>query len=290
VTTDATNVTRIEEFLLGPFAPQFKSPNRVIQDRGVAAANFPSNPAVQVGGGDYRMVIAGLRLMGNQGSAFQGEVRVEVVYRTRAVEAGRLHLHLHFTGAGDLSAATAPTAPLVVGALDALAGIYAQANVELGTVTYHDVDPAFRTIDGIDGSGDKLERMFQLSEGKGPGLHFFFVDRFEGGFPGATVAGIAGGLPGPPLAPGTLSSGVAVALSAAMDDPAVLAHVMAHEGGHWLGLFHTSEITGTLDQMPDTPEGQAGNTYLMYPAVGGGTTISSGQAAVLRNHGEVVPR
>jgi hypothetical protein len=75
-----------------------------------------------------------------------------------------------------------------------------------------------------------------------------------------------------------------------MDDPAVLAHVMAHEGGHWLGLFHTSEITGTLDQMPDTPEGQAGNTYLMYPAVGGGTTISSGQAAVLRNHGEVVPR
>ena len=57
---------------------------------------------------------------------------------------------------------------------------------------------------------------------------------------------------------------------------------MAHEGGHWLGLFHTSEITGTEDQHAETPAGQAGNTYLMFPAVGGGTTVSPSQGAVLR--------
>jgi hypothetical protein len=34
----------------------------------------------------------------------------------------------------------------------------------------------------------------------------------------------------------------------------------------------------------------AGNTYLMYPAVGGGTTISPSQATVMRHHAEVEAR
>lgn len=290
VSDDASMVTQIEQFILGPYAAQFKSPNRVTQDLGLSASLFPNNPGVSVAGGEHRLVVGGLRVMGMNGAPFTGDVTVTYYYRRAIPAASRLDVRLYFTGAADITAAAAPTTPLITDAIAGLRRIYGQANVELGEITYHEADPRFRTISDITGSGGDLEELFQESRGQGRGLHFFFVDRFMGGFPGATVAGIAGGLPGAPANVGSLGAGVAVALSTANGDPGVLAHVMAHEGGHWLGLFHTSEVTQTLDQHPETPAGQAGNTYLMYPAVGGGTTISPSQGLVMRLHGETVAR
>lgn len=289
VTDDKTGVTTIEELIFGPFAAQFKSPNRVVQDRGLAAFAFPNNPNVMIAGGNHAMVVAGFRLSGMQATPFSGTVEITVFYRRAEVVQGRLDVSLYFTGAGGLSADMAPSSQLITEALDHLRMIYAQSNIELGEVKYHDIDPSFQTIEGVDGSGDQLEQMFKSTAGNGPGLHYFFVERFEAGLlPGANVAGISGGLPGPGLNPGSVNSGVAVAMTPVNGDAAILAHVMAHEGGHWLGLFHTSEIIGTEDQMPDTPGGQQGNTFLMYPAVGGGTSVSPGQAKVMRHHPEVI--
>ena len=72
VSDDPSNVSQIEMFLLGPFAAQFKGPNRVVQDTGLAAALFPNNPSVTVRGGSYSMVIAGLTLSGNNGVPYVG--------------------------------------------------------------------------------------------------------------------------------------------------------------------------------------------------------------------------
>lgn len=288
VSDDDSNVSQIERFLLGPFAAQFKGPNRVIQDIGTSAALFPNNPNIMVGGGTYTMVISGITINGNNGAPYAGEVDVKILYRTEAPGAGLLPVTLYFTGAGSITAESAQTDSLIQDAMVELGNIYAQANVSIGAVNYVDSEERFRTMPAGDGSAGLLEEMFASTAGQGPGLHFFFVDRFEGGLPGGMIAGISGGLPGPALAPGTGNSGVAVALSAVNDDPGVLAHVMAHEGGHWLGLFHTSEITGTEDQMPDTPAGQAGQNHLMYPAVGGGTTVSPSQGDVLRRHMETI--
>ncbi len=290
VSADASMVSQLEQFILGPYAAQFKSPNRVTQDLGLSASIFPSNPGVTVTGGAYRLVVGGLTVVGMGGSPFTGEVTVRYYYRRAVPAAGRLDLHLYFTGAGGITVDSAPGDMLITAAVDRLRTIYGQASIELGTVSYHSADARFQTISDITGTGGDLEEMFQESAGQGRGLHFFFVDRFMGGFPGATVAGISGGLPGAPDHVGSLGAGVAVALSTANNDANVLAHVMAHEGGHWLGLFHTSEVIGTADQHPETPEGQGGNTYLMYPAVGGGTTISPSQGTVMRLHGEVVAR
>jgi hypothetical protein len=289
VTDDPSNVTMIEQFLLGPYAAQFKSPNRAVQDKGLAAAGFPNNPSVQVSGGMYTLVIAGITINGNNANPAPGPVDVKIQYRRAMVAAGHLDLSLYFTGAGGLGADGAPSSQFITGAVERLREIYAQANITVGAINYYDVDPSFQTVTGIDGSSDDLEQLFKNTAGNGPGLHFFFVDRFEAGaLPGANVAGVSGGLPGAGLSVGSVNSGVAVALATVMDDANILAHVMAHEGGHWLGLFHTSEIIGTEDQMPDTPGGQAGNTFLMYPAVGGGTSISANQGAVLRQHPEVI--
>lgn len=289
VTDDDSALTQLERLFLGPWGAQFKSPNRVVQDIGISASLFPNNPGVNVSGGSYTLVASAVRIQGQNGNPYQGTLSGKVHYRMAQASAGRLDVHLYFSGAGNLTAASAPNDTLVQGALQKLSTVYGQANLTIGTVDYHDVDASFRTISGIDGSSDQLERMFRLTEGRGAGLHYFFVDRFEGGLPGGMVAGISGGLPGPPLRPGTNNSGVAVALAAVNGDPEILGHVMAHEGGHWLGLFHTAEFIGTQDQLSDTPSDQgAGQNYLMYPAVGGGTMVSPSQGTVVRHHLEVV--
>lgn len=288
VSDDDSMVSQLERLFLGPFAAQFKGPNRVIQDEGRSAAMFPNNPNVTVAAGEYTMKVVGVKLdQQGMGTAWAGDVAVWVLYRERSAAAGRVNVNLYFTGAGNIDAASAPTSMLIAPALDSLRTIYAQANITIGDVSYYDIDPSFSTIENFNGPNSELADMFELTAGKSAGLHYFFVDRFEGGF-GGGVGGIAGGLPGPALSPGTVNSGVAVAMSAANGDPAVLAHVMGHEGGHWLGLFHTSEFTGTEDQLPDTPAGQAGSTHLMYPAVGGGQMISPSQAKVMRDHMEIV--
>ncbi|MBI2374338.1 MAG: hypothetical protein HYV07_10125 [Deltaproteobacteria bacterium] len=284
VSDDPSTVSPIEGFLLGPFAAQFKSPNRVTGKEGVASALFPNNPAVSVTGGNYDLRVRGLVVANS--APYSGNVHVEVAYKTTISTRGLLDVHVYLSGAAGLTTRTA-TSTLLTAALARLEEIYAQADIELGAVVFHDIDASFQTRDVTAAS---LGPMFQLSEGNGPGLHYFLVDRFVGGIPGGVVGGIAGGLPGPPGHAGSPSSGVAVAVTAASGDSDVLAHVMAHEGGHWLGLFHTSEITGTNDQLDDTPVGQSGTTHLMYPAVGGGQTLSPSQADVMHRHLEVIPQ
>ena len=102
------------------------------------------------------------------------------------------------------------------------------------------------------------------------------------------MGGISGGIPGPPR-PGTPRSGVAVSVELAGNDSDVLAHVMAHEGGHFLGLFHTVEFFGAEDPLPDTPTGGESQTNLMHPSVGGETGLTEQQSQVMNRHLEVAP-
>ena len=73
--------------------------------------------------------------------------------------------------------------------------------------------------------------------------------------------GIAAGIPGPNGIPGTAASGVMVSVDTHLDGDGetlltdLMGETMAHEVGHQLGLFHTTEDTGTEhDPIGDTPE------------------------------------
>src|SRR5690606_22445195 len=135
-------------------------------------------------------------------------------------------------------------------------------------------------------------------------LQFYFVDEILGGEEGYVILGIAGGIPGPPGIAGGPHSGVAVTISGVLDRPTLLGQVMAHEGGHYLGLFHTSEATGTThDPLPDTvqcsssrdsnwdgyvsPEecaGSGADNFMFWAASGTARGTSAEQGRVVRRN------
>ena len=76
------------------------------------------------------------------------------------------------------------------------------------------------------------------------------------------VLGVSGGIPGTPGLHGSPASGVVFALDGMLgevslwfDGNGLLGQTMAHEIGHYLGLFHTTEMQqGMTDRLADTPE------------------------------------
>jgi hypothetical protein len=120
----------------------------------------------------------------------------------------------------------------------------------------------------IDQSG-ACAPLAQLLKLANPGntLNIFFVSTFVESGQGGTI-GIDGTIPGPASIGGTVASGAAVAASdlrqasgtAACSGDFNLAcgadktaYIIAHEAGHFLGLYHTTEAEGTLfDPLDDT--------------------------------------
>src|SRR5205085_8772901 len=83
---------------------------------------------------------------------------------------------------------------------------------------------------------------------------------------GLNVVGIDGTIPGPSSVGGTVNSGASVngsnlgfgTCTSQLDihncGPDEVAYIVAHEGGHFMGLYHTTEQTGdAFDPLSDTP-------------------------------------
>jgi len=92
-------------------------------------------------------------------------------------------------------------------------------------------------------------------------MRVLLVDDFVGGF---GTLGFSTGIPGPVATPDTPASAVTLSLDAHRDrdgvlDTDLLGETIAHEVGHQIGLFHTTEAGGdSFDILDDTPECPAG--------------------------------
>jgi len=93
----------------------------------------------------------------------------------------------------------------------------------------------------------------------------------------------------------TRRSGVVVAGSFLLDDPALFAVAVAHEMGHSLGLYHSRENdrfnADIYDVVADTPDDDDARANLMYFDVSRASaqSLSAGQGRVIQAMPMVLP-
>jgi hypothetical protein len=278
--------------------------NRVASAQHIGSFLLPNDPDVEVKGGEWTFKVRATHRVEDlsQGLVFLGypsTCQVTVLARTEPVpETATLPIRLHFTGSHGLTAESAPTDERLQSALDILATIYATAGVGLEIAGYHDVpgvdeDPTLTDVGSTAGFPNDLSKLFLAGDDTDPAaLNVFFVNSIYKDVDyeevGGTVLGIAGGVPGPAYLGPTYRSGVAIATFEISEDDH-LGNVMAHEIGHYLGLFHSTEKDAIFhDTLQDTEESDGGN--LMYWGWSAGQmALSEAQSYVLRSHPMVMP-
>ncbi len=221
----------------------------------VAAGLFPHTPTYTVPAGTYQFSVPSF------GTA-PTPVRVYAIFNPRQTfTAGTLNVNLHFCGFTDLSATSAAGNASFQTLWNEFRRILLQAGIQAQVAGTYDCPSADQTrlavIESLDandnGQADELEDLFALSgQTAAAGLSVFLVQEIDDGDGDITsfIAGIAGGIPGPGPIRGTIQSGVAVtvgdnAIGSLSNEQLVRrGRTMAHEVGHYLGLFHTTERCG----------------------------------------------
>lgn len=139
-------------------------------------------------------------------------------------------------------------------ALERMNELYSSFGIELGTISRFDVEGP---VTYYDPEGEDLNTLRATKlESSERAMNFFLIADFtESG-----ILGIAAGIPGPIGLQGTFGSGVTVAVESHLNSSGqvlttLMGETMAHEAGHQLGLFHTTESEGTsFDSIGDTAE------------------------------------
>ena len=180
-----------------------------------------------------------------------------------------IDVNIYLVGVPGITAANAAQDANLQSALAAFNTIYANAGVTIGQVRYRELTAEQTEAYRIARSDDDLSQLVSLSSRPGEttddalSLNVFFVQAFamQGG-----AIGVSLGLPGPAGLHGTPASGVIFTseflggqvrdgfTGDSVDGNVYTGVVMAHEIGHYLGLFHTTETRGgSLEPLLDTP-------------------------------------
>lgn len=186
-----------------------------------------------------------------------------VVFADLGGETGTLHL---VTRRGATGASTIDVNVFVVGdtqiddadvmaALTHMGEVYAGGGAaSIGAITISTLDWPDPYVDA---EGPEANELRAATSGEASAINLLLVQDFNE----VGTLGIAAGIPGPNGVSGTAASGVMVSVDTHLDDTGeailtdLMGETMAHEVGHQIGLFHTSEDTGLEhDPITDTPE------------------------------------
>lgn len=216
--------------------------------KGGQSVMIPNSPNVSLQAGTYTFHIVGTEQAQAQATAL-------IKFADATASTGTIDLNLYFVGTPGLTASTAEKDQAFQSILANARARWLKLGITIGQIRAFDVqEPLASELSIIHYS--KLGNLFSLSQGQtNKALNMFFVREVQGDQAGFTVFGVAGGLPGPAFLHGTRQSGVVVSTEGYQQAIERVGMTFAHEGGHYLGLYHTSERTGTShDPLYDTPQ------------------------------------
>jgi Pregnancy-associated plasma protein-A len=222
------------------------------------------------------------------------EVELLYVYRPAPLrQALRLDLNVFLTGASNLDAKAAASNPRWLQALDALWAIYTPAQITRGDVRYFDL-PVQSAAFGLrtcrsDGTLEPLgaRSLFDSVSAAPLGVNVFLAESIDSGDSRRNLTGFSA-LPGRALNDATPRDGVLIVFDhfdPREDD--LLGQTLAHEIGHYLGLFHVREADGTsADPLTDTPKTmpEAQSNLMYYTGTRRVPNLSAEQIRAMRRH------
>lgn len=264
--------------------------SRAFDYLGTATVQLPGSdePKAVVQAGSYKLWLRLYEPRFDQLVPVSGEVeRVAALWRNAAhpTVGGLLDLDIHLAPGTALTAATALDDPYLKDAIAELSTLLErEANIGLGSLRFFDL-PA--DVDVIDSATKTRELRVAHSQSGPHGLtaSVFIVKDISYGF-----KAVAGGIPSVPGLAGRPISGV---VAEKQGTGKTMGKLLAHELGHFLGLWHTTEQGAAgYDKLADTPECVSGTQLadcpdrqnLMFPWYLDSPeplSFSAGQAAVL---------
>lgn len=246
------------------------------------------DPVGHVQAGDYRVRVGTYDPSDNMNLVpMAGELEhLLLVLEPIGQEGGLLDLRLHFSAGTGIDAGSAAQDAFVGSMLSEAARLFdSLANIRMSAGSFAAIGAEHDVVQDSDEIRDMLTAYSEPGP-TGAAVNVILVKDIS------FTSGYSAGIPGPPGLYASPASGLVIEELSTGKDTGIL---LAHELGHFLGLRHTTELTGGRhDPILDTPECPGATavtncpdyTNLMFPAFPLDRTLelSAGQWNVLRSN------